>query len=148
MIRSSGYDGAEGRLRLRCRAVKTHRGALGAPLLRPKGKLKFLRRPSNFTGLRPEAAMRQMQKVLWTRGVLLTPQHLQLQDRFLEDTLAFRLSSLALYPWGFSRIEVDREALAGGVFVLSAASGLFPDGLAFDFPVADTTPPPKPLEDR
>ena len=90
--------------------------------------------------------MRQMQPVLWTRGVLLTPQHLQTQDRFLEDLLEFRLSSLTFAPWGFRRLTLDREALAGGALALSEASGILPDGLLFDIPSADAAPEPKPLE--
>ena len=90
--------------------------------------------------------MRQMQPVLWTKGVLLTPQHLQLQDRFLEDLLEFRLSALAFAPWGFNRLTIDREALAAGAFSLTAAAGVLPDGLLFDIPEADPAPPPKPLE--
>lgn len=90
--------------------------------------------------------MRQLQPVLWTKGVVLTPQHLQMQDRFLEDLLEFRLSALAFAPWGFGSLTVDREALAGGSFALSVAAGILPDGLLFDFPAADSAPPPKPLE--
>src|SRR5688500_6240173 len=90
--------------------------------------------------------MRQMQPVLWTKGVLLSPQHLQTQDRFLEDLLQFQLSTLTYCPWGFSRLEIDREALAGGAFALSAAAGIFPDGLLFDIPSADAAPSPKILE--
>lgn len=89
--------------------------------------------------------MRQMQPVLWTRGVLLTPQHLQTQDRFLEDLLEFRLSALTFAPWGFRRLTVDREALAGGAFGVTDAAGIFPDGLLFDLPGADSPPEPKPL---
>ena len=92
--------------------------------------------------------MRQMQKVLWSKGVLLTPQHLQLQDRFHEDSLSFLLSSLAFLPWGLSRVDFDRDALSGGSFVLASAAGIFPDGLAFDVPAADAAPPPKPIEDK
>ena len=91
--------------------------------------------------------MRQMQPVLWTKGVLLSPQHLQTQDRFLEDLIEFQLSTLTICPWGFHRLEIDREALAGGVFALSAAAGIFPDGLLFDIPGSDPVPPPKPLEE-
>ncbi len=91
--------------------------------------------------------MRQLQKVLWTKGVLLTPQHLQLQDRFVEDVLSFQLSALTANPWGFSSLEVDREMLDGGVLALSGARGLFPDGLAFDAPLADPLPEPRPLQD-
>src|SRR3954470_16596777 len=90
--------------------------------------------------------MRQLQPVLWTKGVLLSPQHLQTQDRFLEDLLEFQLSTLAFCPWGFHRLEIDREALASVSFAISAASGIFPDGLLFDMPLSDSTPPPKQLE--
>lgn len=90
--------------------------------------------------------MRQLQPVLWTKGVLLSPQHLQAQDRFFEDLVRFQLSTLTFSPWGFRRLEIDREMLAGGVFALTAASGIFPDGLLFDIPEADAAPPPKPLE--
>lgn len=90
--------------------------------------------------------MRQLQPVLWTKGVLLTPQHLQTQDRFLEDLLQFRLAALTFCPWGFRRLEIDREALAAGSFALGAASGIFPDGLLFDMPGADPLPAPKTLE--
>ena len=89
--------------------------------------------------------MRQMQPVLWTKGVLLSPQHFQTQDRFLEDLLEFQLSTLAFCPWGFRRLEIDREALAGGTFSLASASGIFPDGLLFDMPESDPAPPPKQL---
>lgn len=90
--------------------------------------------------------MRQLQPVLWTKGVLLNPQHLQTQDRFLEDVIEFQLSTLTVYPWGFSRLEIDREALAGGAVAISAAAGILPDGLLFDMPGADAPPPPRPLE--
>jgi type VI secretion system protein ImpJ len=90
--------------------------------------------------------MRQMQPVLWTKGVLLSPQHFQTQDRFLEDLLQFRLSALAFAPWGFQRLEIDREALAAGTFALSSATGILPDGLPFDMPASEASPLPKPLE--
>ncbi len=89
--------------------------------------------------------MKQLQPVLWTKGVLLTPQHLQTQDRHFDDLLRFQLSSLAYAPWGFTRANVDLQALSGGTFALTDASGIFPDGLAFDLPAADSLPPPRPL---
>src|SRR5437763_4572185 len=90
--------------------------------------------------------MRQTQPVLWTKGVLLSPQHFQTQDRFLEDLLEFQLSSLVFSPWGFGRLEIAREALASGSFAIAGAAGIFPDGLLFDMPLSDPTPPPKQLE--
>jgi type VI secretion system protein ImpJ len=87
-----------------------------------------------------------MQPVLWTKGVLLSPQHLQTQDRFLEDLIQFQLSGLTYCPWGFHRLSIDHEALAGGSLTLSSAAGIFPDGLLFDMPSADAPPAPRVLD--
>jgi len=70
-----------------------------------------------------------------------------MQDLFLESSLHFRLNALQFRPWGFSALQVDREALASGTFLLNTASGIFPDGLLFDVPRSDAAPPPKPLAD-
>lgn len=102
---------------------------------------RALRHPS----FRYRTIMRQLQRVLWSKGVLLNPQHLQLQDRYLEELLAFRLEALSFRPWGFSRLALDREALAGGMLALTSAAGLLPDGLVFDVPGADPEPAPLPL---
>lgn len=89
--------------------------------------------------------MKRLQPVVWAKGTFLSPQHMQIQDRFIESVLEACLSSLNFRPWGFNRLSVNQEALAGGAFALSSASGLFPDGLAFDIPDADAAPAPKPL---
>ncbi|MBA4156226.1 MAG: type VI secretion system baseplate subunit TssK [Gemmatimonadetes bacterium] len=89
-----------------------------------------------------------MQKVLWTKGVLLSPQHLQMQDRFFEELVGFQLASLCFFPWGFSRLEIEREALAGGSLALREASGIFPDGMPFEIPRADAAPAPKGLAEH
>src|SRR5712692_1836578 len=91
--------------------------------------------------------MNRLQPVIWKKGTLLSPQHLQTQDRFLEDTLKFHLDALAFSPWGFRRLQINVEALATGYFAISSASGMFSDGLLFDIPDADQAPPPKPLAD-
>jgi type VI secretion system protein ImpJ len=89
--------------------------------------------------------MKQLQPVLWTKGTFLTPQHLQLQDRFLEDSLNFRLQALKFCAWGFSEVVLDQELLAEGQLAISRASGIFPDGLLFDIPASDQPPPSKAL---
>jgi hypothetical protein len=43
-------------------------------------------------------SMKQLKPVLWTKGTFLTPQHLQVQDRFIEDALNFRLQALKFCP--------------------------------------------------
>lgn len=84
--------------------------------------------------------------------MLLTPQHLQAQDRFIESTLEFRIGALQFKPWGFSELRIDQEALSAGQLSIARASGILPDGLPFDMPDSDAAPAPKPLahflEDR
>lgn len=87
--------------------------------------------------------MRHLPPVLWTKGVLLTPQHLQAQDRHHEDTLAFHVGAMSFCPWGFSTVQFDADALASGTLVLDAVAGRFSDGLLFEAPLAGPTPPPK-----
>lgn len=84
--------------------------------------------------------MKQLQPVIWSKGTFLTPQHLQIQDRFLEDLLQFRLQALNFRPWGFSTLTLDSDKLADGVFAISSGAGIFPDGLLFDMPEADSPP--------
>jgi type VI secretion system protein ImpJ len=91
--------------------------------------------------------MKRLQPVIWMKGTFLSPQHMQTQDRFIENTLQFHLDSLSFRPWGFSQLQIDQEALAGGYFSIARAAGVFPDGLLFDMPDADACPSPKPLAD-
>ncbi len=91
--------------------------------------------------------MKRLQPVIWTKGTFLTPQHLQLQDRFLEDTLQFRLEALKFCPWGFTELVIDQQKLATGDFAISRASGIFPDGLLFDIPDADAAPASRSVAD-
>src|SRR5271165_206843 len=89
--------------------------------------------------------MKQLQPVIWTKGTFLTPQHLQVQDRFIEDTLNFRLQTLKFCAWGFTELVLNQEMLNEGQLVVSRAAGIFPDGLLFDIPDADPPPPSKAL---
>jgi type VI secretion system protein ImpJ len=89
--------------------------------------------------------MKRLQPVIWTKGTFLSPQHLQLQDRFLENLLQFHMESLAFRPYGFRSLQISQEALAAGAFTLSSASGILPDGLLFEVPASDPAPPLKQL---
>ena len=86
-----------------------------------------------------------LQPVVWSKGTFLTPQHMQVQDRFVESLLQFRMEALAFCPWGFSQLEIDQEKLAHGMFAIHRAAGLFPDGLPFSIPDSDAAPEAKPL---
>ncbi|HTS31557.1 MAG TPA: type VI secretion system baseplate subunit TssK [Bryobacteraceae bacterium] len=89
--------------------------------------------------------MKKLQPVVWTKGTFLSPQYLQLQDRFLENLLQFHLESLSFRPYGFRSLQISQEELDGGALAITSASGIFPDGLLFDIPGSDRVPPLKQL---
>jgi type VI secretion system protein ImpJ len=85
--------------------------------------------------------MRHLQPVLWSRGQLLDPQHLQAQDRYVESLLAFHLGALRAHAFGFSELRIDEDALASGRVAVLSMRGCFTDALVFDSPGSDALPP-------
>ena len=86
--------------------------------------------------------MRQFQPVIWSKGTFLSPQHLQAQERFVEDSARFYLDSLNPNSWGFREIQIDSKALSEGRLAISSASGIFPDALPVEIGPAAELPPP------
>lgn len=86
--------------------------------------------------------MRMLNKPVWSEGMYLGPHHFQLQNRYFEEVLQFVTESLFSNPWGLAALEFDHDALRNGTLSLTHARGLFPDGLSFDIPVADSAPAP------
>ena len=80
-------------------------------------------------------------KVMWTEGMFLQPQHFQQQDRFAGQQLQTRLSAAQAWPSGFLSLQVDDAALLQGQIVLTSARGVLPDGLVFSIPADDPAPP-------
>ena len=80
-------------------------------------------------------------KVMWTEGMFLQPQHFQQQDRFLGRQLDARIASAVPWPWGYVALQLDDAALLQGRVMLSSARGVLPDGLAFAIPGDDPAPP-------
>lgn len=89
-----------------------------------------------------------LEPVIWAKGTFLNPQHLQIQDRYLEENLHFNMRALNFRPWGFQRLKIDQVELAAGNFAIAEASGILPDGLLFDMPNSDPAPPLRPLADQ
>ncbi len=79
-------------------------------------------------------------KVVWTEGMFLQPQHFQQHDRYLEYQLRERLASAHGCGWGFTSLSVDEAALALGKVSIIAAQGVLPDGTAFSVPGNDAAP--------
>ncbi len=91
--------------------------------------------------------MRFLSRVVWAEGMYLGPHHFQTQSRYFEDSIAFIVSSLWHQPWGLLHFALDEESISNGNCVLLHASGVFPDGLPFDLPNSDPSPPPRNLLD-
>jgi len=90
--------------------------------------------------------MKNRHRVVWTKGMFLNPQHFQTQDQYFEDATDFRFSASNYANWGVTSLDIDHEALAGGVFTLNQARGIMPDGLIFRMPDGDDLPPSRDIE--
>ncbi|WP_369915014.1 type VI secretion system baseplate subunit TssK [Xanthomonas sp. NCPPB 3005] len=80
-------------------------------------------------------------KVVWSEGLFLRPQHLQQQERYLERYVELRAGGLHPHAWGFSELELETDLLAIGKLGIRRARGVFPDGTPFAMPGDDPLPP-------
>ncbi len=88
--------------------------------------------------------MSENNKVLWSEGLFLRPQHFQQQERYFEFTLENRIRQLTPYAYGLSNFKIDTELLKHGKLAISVAQGAMPDGTLINIPnEADV---PEPLE--
>ncbi len=92
--------------------------------------------------------MKNSHRVVWSKGMFLTPQHFQTQDRYFEDLLQFRFATSHFANWGVIDLAADSEALANGLFSLQKCRGVLPDGLIFDLPHAEPLPPSRDLAEH
>src|SRR5882762_2561031 len=88
--------------------------------------------------------MSDKNRVVWSEGLFLRPQHFQQQERYLEAFVQGRAAALRQYAWGLMELEIERDLLAIGKLGLRRARGIFPDGTPFVMP--DSDPLPAPLE--
>ncbi|HKD53456.1 MAG TPA: type VI secretion system baseplate subunit TssK [Steroidobacteraceae bacterium] len=88
--------------------------------------------------------MSSRNRVVWSEGLFLRPQHFQQQVRYLERYVEGRARELRAHSWGFTELELQSDLLAIGKLGLRRAAGVFPDGTPFSMP--DDDPLPAPLE--
>jgi type VI secretion system protein ImpJ len=81
-------------------------------------------------------------RVLWSEGTFLQPQHLQQHDRFLETYVELRTRGLRPHSWGFLEVALDESLLELGKLAVRSARGILPDGTPFDCPGRDPLPVP------
>ena len=84
--------------------------------------------------------MSQNNKVVWSEGMFLRPQHFQQQDRYLERYVDARCNAVDSYGWGFQDLVIDQDLLNVGKISLTSASGVLPDGTPFHLPQSDQAP--------
>lgn len=80
-------------------------------------------------------------KVVWSEGMFLNPQHFQQQERYIENYVSGKCSAFGAYGWGVQEFTVDHELLKLGKLSVINAKGVFPDGTPFNFPDVDDPPP-------
>lgn len=81
-------------------------------------------------------------KVIWSEGLFLRPQHLQQSDRYVEKLVRDRTGSLRGYGWGFTELKLNRDLLKLGKVAILSARGVMRDGTPFGIPEDADHPPP------
>ena len=81
-------------------------------------------------------------RVIWSEGTFLQPQHFQQHDRYVEGYVELRARGLRPYPWGFAELALDESLLELGKVGVRSARGVLPDGTPFDCPARDPLPAP------
>ena len=83
-------------------------------------------------------------RVVWSEGLFLQPQHLQQQNRYTERLIRAATAGLRPFTWGLTQLDVDPDLLALGKFAVRAVAGIMPDGTPFAAP--GDTDPPRPID--
>jgi type VI secretion system protein ImpJ len=79
-------------------------------------------------------------RIVWSEGMFLRPQHFQQHDRYLESRINGRSHGLRSCDWGFSALKLEMAHLAIGKIGLLEARGVFQDGTPFHLPYEDELP--------
>jgi type VI secretion system protein ImpJ len=77
--------------------------------------------------------VKDVERVAWTEGMLMCPQHLQQQDLYHERTGALRLDAALPYSFGVVTLALDAGALGAGEVKVTEFSGILPDGTPLAF---------------
>lgn len=89
----------------------------------------------------------KIERPLWTRGVMVSPQHFQHQAAFAAWHAECIAQTGVMNPWGVLKAELDTDALKQGRVKASHLAVRFPDGTLTDSDSADALPPTLTLSD-
>jgi len=79
-------------------------------------------------------------RVVWSEGLFIKPQHFQQQQRNVEYNIDERVSSVSSYLFGVSELTLNPEYLSFGRIAIERAVGVMPDGTVFRIPQEDLMP--------
>ncbi|HEX7639447.1 MAG TPA: type VI secretion system baseplate subunit TssK [Burkholderiaceae bacterium] len=80
------------------------------------------------------------QRVIWSEGLFLRPQHFQQLERSVEMLVEARAQGVFAPAWGLSSLRLDEEALKIGRIAIKSARGVMPDGTPFSIPEEYASP--------
>ena len=81
--------------------------------------------------------MSDFNRVVWTEGMFIRPQHFQQELRHVEQLVRACVHALRPHAWGLAGVEIDRDLLATRHFALRRCAGMFEDGTPFTLSDAD-----------
>ena len=70
-------------------------------------------------------------RVVWSEGLLLTPQHFQVQDHYHEEFAAELLRGSRSYTYGLSYLRLNQESIRNGQVRVEEARGILRSGVPF-----------------
>ncbi|MRS15111.1 type VI secretion system baseplate subunit TssK [Enterobacteriaceae bacterium RIT691] len=82
-----------------------------------------------------------IERPLWARGVMMSPQQFQQQASFEAWTCECIAGMGVMHPWGVLRADIDPDALSHGRLKARHLSLRFQDGTLIDTDCADPLPP-------
>ncbi|WP_334190943.1 type VI secretion system baseplate subunit TssK [Noviherbaspirillum sp.] len=91
--------------------------------------------------------MLRANRILWGEGMFLRPQHFQQQELFSEQSLAQVLRQVHAYPWGARNVDIDVDALRGGLLRVNTLDVVYQDGLSVRAPADEPLPAVRNLND-
>src|SRR6185437_7600639 len=92
--------------------------------------------------------MKRQSRVVWSKGLFLTPQLFEAQERFLEGEVQFRSLLTGFERWGVDELNIDETALLNRKFRLTGCSGILDTGLAFSMHATDPLPEQRGFDSR
>ena len=81
-------------------------------------------------------------KVVWSEGLFLRPQHFQQFDRYMVKFVHSKTAAVRGYAWGIIELQLNRDLLRLGKIAVLMARGILEDGTPFSIPDDTDQPPP------